>query len=229
MTKPIGRLTAELVIVFVGVLIALFVENWRENLVDRRDERIVLTGLASEFADNRERLDLQLSIYGRRLSAQTEILGAISGAETPTADSLDVLLAWTLRGGTVDLADGALNGTLASGDLGLLRDDRLRNLLGRWPSEVENLRDVETRFNVLTTEHLLPWMRVRVSLPSHIGESELPSTRRPVDVGALLDDPTFENFLREQVYWGEAIQEASAELRDLILIIEDRIGRGGED
>ena len=47
MARPIGRLTAELVIVFVGVLIALLVENWRENLVDRRDERIVLTGLAS--------------------------------------------------------------------------------------------------------------------------------------------------------------------------------------
>lgn len=221
--KAVTWLLLELGVVAVGVLVALLVENWREDLADRQDEQVALIGLRGEFEANRSLLDRQLLVYEQREHAQQLILDASRSSSAPAPDSLERLLGWALRGGSADLATGVLTAVLASGQIAIIQDAELRHLLGQWPRLVANFAELEGKFNVLTEEHMVPWLRTRTSLPRNIGEFSIPGATRANDMEAVLGDPTFENLLREQLYWGSTIRQSVARLHEDMDHLQARI------
>jgi hypothetical protein len=101
-------------------------EGWRQESNDRVAERVVLTALAEEFAENRARLDGRMGLYEAQTTAQRALLALIRGAPSVPPDSLDGLFRWSIRTGNFDPANGVLNSILASGDLRLIRDPLFR-------------------------------------------------------------------------------------------------------
>ncbi len=52
--KSVRWLLAELTVLVVGILIAISVDAWRQDLQDRETEQVLLKALAVEFTNNEE-------------------------------------------------------------------------------------------------------------------------------------------------------------------------------
>jgi hypothetical protein len=132
------RRLAEFLTVFLGVALAFVAENWREDLADRRDERVAIAGLLADFSANEDRLDRLLEIQVRLLTGSQRLLDVLSAAQDGALVSVPdtLLLAFVGWGGGYRPDRGTLDGLVNSGQLELISDNELRQAIATWPSEV---------------------------------------------------------------------------------------------
>ena len=215
--RTISWLAAELVVVVVGVLVALWLEGLRQEWVDRSDEREILASLQTEFEANRAELGRQFSNYDRRLASSRKFLELGPAAAGLPPDSAATLWNWFLRGGTFDPVGGTLVGLLQTGRLDLIQDDQLKGLLGSWPGRVENMRFMEVLITDFITKQVSPWLRTQSAFPpGGFGLSGVPDGRFPHDAEEVHSSVVFENFTRELVAWDLALRLDREELDELI-------------
>lgn len=210
--EAIRRLLAELLVIVAGVLIALWVDEWRQDREDRAKEGIYLASVRNEFQENRRRLDLQLVAYERRREAQgklVELGPALSGLPQ---DSVVTLWAWALRGGNLNPALGATEALISSGGLSLVRDPELRSLVATVQAELEDFAEVEAIYTDFLDHQLLPRMRARVAIPPRFGENSKGEPLPPFDYGVLLEDPIFLGMLREQMGYVRVLRGVSTNI-----------------
>ena len=219
-------LGAELLVIVLGVLVALWFDGVRERRSDLEDETLLLSALAAEVAENRRRLDRQFEWYQGRDAAQRELLSrATSGIQLP-ADSLDLLWRWTLRGGTYDPADGALSATFAAGQFRLLRDDALRLRLGQWPGRTANVSGVEAQYNAVLDGALFPLLKSEFSLPTGVADRDIPGPSSVSSLAAALEDERVISHIRHLIYIGETLRiVADAELYPMLDSLEAQLRR----
>ena len=84
------RAFVELAIIVAGVLIALWVEQWREGLVDRRLERSYLESLATDLRADLAEFNTASAWTMRHQHSARLVLEFISGSAAPHPDSLIV-------------------------------------------------------------------------------------------------------------------------------------------
>jgi hypothetical protein len=129
---------AEFLVVVTGVLVALALSAWWEGQQQVREEQRLLVALLDEFTANQGRLgeilDFHTDVKG---TARTLLAVSVAPNDTVTADYVDQLLAdvswWSSY---TTLESTVLDAAVQDGQLGLIRTDSLRRLLGTWRSEV---------------------------------------------------------------------------------------------
>lgn len=132
------RLAAEFAIIFVGVVLAFQFENWRESRQDREREGEALQALAEDFRVNRDRLADTRRSQSLTLEALDVWLRAAAGVDPGLpADSLGMFWPFAISWYGEETLSGAYDGLTSSGDLGLLRDARLRSLLSEFYGVVD--------------------------------------------------------------------------------------------
>ena len=129
----------DLVVVVVGILAALWLEAWWQDLGDRREERQILEDLREEFAANAEELTDRLqtwqNVRQNKIDAH-QLMGGPINDETMSA--LEEVLD---RGGAAgrfffDPRHGQLTSVINSGKLGLISNPELRAMIADWPAAV---------------------------------------------------------------------------------------------
>jgi len=134
----VRRLVAEFAIIFVGVVLAFQFENWRESRQDREREGEALQALAEDFRVNRDRLSETRRSQSMTVQALGVWLRAAAGKDpVASADSLGVFWPYAISWYGEETLSGAYDGLTSSGDLGLLRDARLRSLLSEFYGVVD--------------------------------------------------------------------------------------------
>ena len=122
---------AEIAIVMVGILLALWVNDWNQARQDRATERRYLLNLREDVAADAQGLhDEQVAIRGYIASAERvlEVLrGATGGTADPAQFVQDVDHAGFLR--LFQPRDYTFRDMVATGSLRLLRNDRLKRSL----------------------------------------------------------------------------------------------------
>ena len=68
----------ELIIVIAGVLIALAIDQWNSNRLDRVEERMIVQRLASDVRANIERLEIGLSVLDEKEASLIRVTSALS-------------------------------------------------------------------------------------------------------------------------------------------------------
>ena len=129
----------DLVVVVVGILVALWLESWWQDLGDRREEQQILEDLREEFAANAEELTDRLQTW--RIVRQNKIdahqlMGGPINDETVSA--LEEILNRSGAGGRFffDPRHGQLTSVINSGKLGLISNPDLRAMIADWPAAV---------------------------------------------------------------------------------------------
>lgn len=161
---PWGRLAAEFVVIVVGVLVALAADTWLEERDDRRTEQEILTRLSDEFATNAERLGESQEIQ-RDMLAAAEALFELTGPTTPAVeeDSVALLILDAMKRTTFTPVSGVLNSTVSTGQLGLVRDEALREELAAWPDLVRALNESEQAAWTDVDQHFIPYLSERLA------------------------------------------------------------------
>ena len=124
------RLVAEFLVIVIGVLVALGVDEWRENARDRASEAQYVERLISELVRDSSEMALAIRIGTRKVAGIDRVLGRLSDAawvrERPSAAFPDLTYAYArpeLQTTTFDELRGA-------GGLSLIRDEELRFRIG---------------------------------------------------------------------------------------------------
>ena len=121
-------------LIVAGVLVALLAESWWSERQDRQVEQQILVDATTEFRQNIEILETDVSInndvydYLLRVEAMPELeLFALSDTEVS-----DLFAIENLVNAAFDPAMGSVDALVRGGDLRLITDRELRGHLARW-------------------------------------------------------------------------------------------------
>jgi hypothetical protein len=139
----------EIVLVVIGILIAVSINNWNEQQKDRVEERKILAELRNEFRANLMQLDQKITMRNQMMDAASLILNYADHPEIAKHDSLMWSFGVTLKDPTFDPIK---NDLISSGKIRLLQNDSLRLMLSNWTSDVFQLQEIELEWQKVRTE-----------------------------------------------------------------------------
>jgi hypothetical protein len=161
-----GRLVLESAVIIGSILAAFALDTWWQDVSARREEGETLQALRVEFSAARENILFYRSLQERILTSVTSISDSLNAALLRGDTSImlpDTALAWAYIPPTTTVSLGTLQGLIASGRLGIIRDRRLRSALGSWGVELAELAEEETASRDLAFQDLDRTLRARMS------------------------------------------------------------------
>ena len=215
----------EIVLVVIGILIALQINNWNENRnADKAEQRLII-GLNEEFKLNRSALEVEIKRIDSTISGLSATLKQMNGTSSKTysGKALDSLLLVCIANYLWEATDFALKEIENSNSLSNLKNKNLKPLIYDW-SRLNKQIEQRTSNSIGAFDYLLNFIKVHGSLRQLdvYGEDlpEGPSNLRP-DNFHLLSNPEFENALDDYLVYTRQLQRSyKAALTQLDVIIE---------
>lgn len=130
----------EIILVVIGILIALQINNWNEKKKDIEKEQQILLSLREEFKQNIKELEFDHALNERSLNAIVALMNFdhTNPFKTKTIDSL---LGQMYNYATFDARLGVMNDITSSGNLELIRDSKLKYALNQWTGELDDYKE----------------------------------------------------------------------------------------
>ncbi|MDG1277837.1 MAG: DUF6090 family protein [Algoriphagus sp.] len=221
-TRYLVYALGEIVLVVIGILIALQVNNWNIERNDRIAEKNALQDLKEEFSDQAKKLanaqkrrELSIDFFSRKLNYMK-------------SGMLDSLIVYhpilNLGNTTLNAPNGVINSLISSGQINLISNDSLKYRLASWSEAVEDVREEEdNHFRFVGTEFLpylernLPLTIVNFQLVNENGEQLFYSENQVKDFYAkMIRDLEYQNLCIMNSNWNQiAILEYSDLQKDL--------------
>jgi len=212
----------EILLVVIGILIALQINNWNEARKNRKEEQKILIGLQQEFKLNERQFKNVLSIHNRVLQAQLHWLQIMEGErEVPNNIALDTLFTLSAENWTFNPVKGVINSLITSGKIDLIRNDSLKFHLTNWNDIVDDYREDELALRKFSMEIMTPFLLDKVPFNeqtiAHMDKYEAASK---IDYKPLLTSLKYRNILKVRTAW---INEILREGKDIEHILNNII------
>jgi hypothetical protein len=199
-TNYIKYALGEIVLVVIGILIALQVNNWNENRISFTKKEKLLNALKIEFKSNLTQLDKVLYFDKIVLEGTKRLMDIdLENSIEITSDSMPNWLQNASFRWTFNPINGALRSGISSGEIHLIKSDSLVNLLFGWQDFVADSRENEERCvaAVIAARPIIEkYIRNLDFRRTYI--VELRKSKFPSDYQSLFKDPLFEDYLGER-------------------------------
>ncbi|MFH6768285.1 DUF6090 family protein [Gaetbulibacter aquiaggeris] len=204
----------EIVLVVIGILIALQVNNWNENRISIIKKEKLLNALKIEFTSNLTQLEKVLYFDSIVLEGTKRLMRIDpENSIEITSDSMPNWLQNASFRWTFNPINGALRSGISSGQIHLIKNDSLVNLLFGWQDFVADSRENEERCVAAV-------IAARPIIEKYIRNLDyrrtyiiaLRKSRFPSDYQSLFTDPLFEDYLGERYL---SMDEALFELKQV--------------
>jgi len=121
----------EILLVVIGILIALQVNNWNEKKKIYKNEQIFLNDLKYEINSNKKELERIINNHLKGLRDAYKLKELINHPEKISDISEDSIFKWTfqLQGIVFEPENGILNSIISSGQINTVRNKKLRYLI----------------------------------------------------------------------------------------------------
>ena len=203
----------EIVLVVIGILIALQINNWNENLKKVRQEQETLSNLKQDFEYNRNELLSVLKSNSENIKSAITVLNKTGSRYSEDFD-LDPILGDVTSSVYYYPKNGFLNDLINSGNLGIIKSNELRNRLSSWMPRLDdlNLRQKATKeFENLMIIYVIDngsWLSADESEDDQTVRSlNFPTSGFQINNNELLKDIKFENMVENQAVFVELINE----------------------
>jgi len=229
----------EIVLVVIGILIALSINNWNEARKERIQEIVLLKQLQTEFKSNLQQLDEKIFIRQEIMNSASQLLSYIDNPETRIKDSINKHIALSIGYATFDPIVSDLS---SSGGLKLLKNNDLKQLLSFWTSEIVQVTESEQTWYKYRTEVYLPFLiehyQLRTARHNLINTNYLKkyqtnknmdsylyklggigTTKYPEDFNHLLNQPNYEDHLTRCIVTNNISDVQSVILRTRVVEI----------
>jgi hypothetical protein len=128
--KYLKYAVGETVLVVIGILIALSINNWNEQRKKNNQEQQLLDALKTEIKENIQDLKIVNVEHVLANDAANILFGLYSSnAENVSTDSIQNLIRQTEKNYTYDPSLGNLKSIISSGQLGYISNSELKSLL----------------------------------------------------------------------------------------------------
>jgi len=203
----------EIVLVVIGILIALQINNWNENSKRIRLEQEILSNLKQDFEYNRNELLSVLNSNAENIKSAIIVLNKTGNRYSEDFD-LDPILGDVTSSVYYYPKNGFLNDLINSGNLGIIKNTELRNRLSSWMPRLDdlNLRQKATKeFENLMIRYVIDngsWLSADESEDDQtVTRLNFPTSGFQINNNDLLKDVKFENMVENQAVFVELINE----------------------
>lgn len=195
----------EIVLVVLGILIALQINTWNENVKLNKLEQEALVNLKQDFAFNRSELLKIIGTNDRYMESCIETLNH-TGDKFSMDFEIDLILSDITASQAYFPKNGFLNDLINSGNLGIIKNNQLRNRLSSW---LPSLKNIEERQN-LSAEFENDMVRFiskngswlnsdEVTSNDVISQIKFPKSGFQINNNDILKLPEFENIVENRV------------------------------
>ena len=201
----------EVVLVVIGILLALQVNNWNEKRKLIKEEKKTLLSFHNEVSNNLNILDRSIVEKQKIIEANNEILKYIGPNEKWLSEkSLDSLMYHiTVSGWIFVPEDGVLNEIINSGKLSIIQDEKIKNEVASLPQLLSLILEEDRLYRDDLHQYFLPFLSKNYKLrniTSHRellehSKSDLGISKFKNNSAELLNNPEFENILTIQSIW----------------------------
>jgi len=210
----------EIILVMIGILLALQVNNWNNNRIEANEEKEVITKLHTDFKENKLLLNDFLTDLDNQTNAQKILMNLVgSSKETLNTHNLDSLFYVSFGASEFAFADNTIKNLMQSGKLNLLKNEKITTLLYKWNtlSEIRNTR--VKKFDEWANDKVIPYLLDKISFKQMDMNSNYswsgPSKVRP-DYYPLFQDISFENYMDNHLWYAQQLIERCEETGLLI-------------
>jgi hypothetical protein len=140
----------EIILVVIGILIALQVNNWNQDRKDRISERKILNNIHRDFIENKASFDKLKVINYKNLATLDSIVemlqeGVITIEKYNRFNKL-------ITGTTYNPYSSTVNSVINSNSLELIQDDELQKYLVSWKDVLDDYLEGETAYHKFINE-----------------------------------------------------------------------------
>jgi len=203
-TRYLRYAIGEILLVVIGILIALQVNNWNQGRKDLREGKLIKQNIHEEFVKNQELLKESRKLNENALSA-CKILVNLVGAEKPELAkfNLDSLFNSSLMAEAYLPTSHSLQDIMQSGRMNLLNDTELKNTILSWNAALDLFKEYKQVQTDWQNVQYMPYMLLVISYKqmeiynqkSWSGKSKLTTDYYPV-----FQDIKFENLVDNNLY-----------------------------
>lgn len=145
----------EIVLVVLGILIALSINNWNERCKKSLIEQDILYQLKEEYEFNLKQLKQKISMRNEIINASLDILKYIDNPEIKLhRDSLNSKIRFLNIDPTFDPIQ---NDLIFSGNIRYIKNRELKKRLSNWSSDVRAVQEMELQWQGVTTDLNTPF------------------------------------------------------------------------
>jgi hypothetical protein len=230
----------EIVLVVIGILIALQINNWNEKQKYIAQEQLILKQLKSEYQSNLTQLEEKILMRNEGLEASYSLLNQIDNTKMNEEELYQSL--WKLlRDPTFDPIE---NDIVRSESLRLIQNDTLVRTLSNWSSEVFQVQELELEFKKIRTEILIPCYN-RLGISRNVTNAlwkdgytpiealdkkknkklNIKPTKKNLDLNEVIEDVELEGVISQAITLHQITNIQSNTLRERIINILEIIER----
>ena len=190
----------EIILVVIGILIALAIDNSNDNRIKREKEQVYLKGLKEEFETSKLKLEELIGYNKNSYEAATAIVNIMDRKEKPSEEELSKLFVTAFA---YDIFfnpnNSLLNEMINSGSLKDISNDSLRISLTNWVANIDDIenqeRTLDEQRNQVIDMFRLEGNSIRTIL-DHTGMSSelgIPIRETLISNKKILESVAFEN------------------------------------
>jgi len=197
----------EILLVMIGILLALQVNNWNEERKKSLKENYYLNSIKSSIKLSQKELNRVID-DAELISSSADtlfIMIAMNKTEQLKGRFLDSLLFSAGDYSLISLNDGGIQEILNTGSLDLIKDDRIRLYLASWDDRLHKIRKFEAETEKLAKDYqdyLMHYTDVKRVMSRTSDGFIIPSKKMQ-----LLADPILTNYLAKIASIHESMHE----------------------
>jgi len=135
----------EIILVMIGILLALQVNNWNSYKNDRTKEQLYLKSFRNDMQANLKELERVIVKSNQTLSTTDSLLRYANGQlKLETDKEVQDLVMATANYTFFFGAEGTIKDIFGSGDLALIQNDGIRKAMVNWEADLKYLKEFET-------------------------------------------------------------------------------------
>jgi len=181
----------EIILVVIGILIALQINNWNEQRKLKQEQKVVLAALLGDFKTNKILIQegTKRHKYHKDLGLTWINLMREDTTNVRKTSHLDSLVFWGPEYEVIDFVDASLNNVINSEKLDLVANTELKQRLIEYPLYINQYKDFEEVVRNIVIERIRPRNEEYISLAEMLNGSA-PFTS---DYTSLLKDRKLSN------------------------------------
>jgi hypothetical protein len=227
-TKYLLYAIGEIILVVIGILIALSINNWNNQQINRSESYEFNRRLSKEIDLNLELADSKIAEIKSMISSSKGILDLFKkDPNDQDPRSLDSLIFLAISGVKTEFIIGTLSEGLNTGKVALIQSDELKSKLYGLPSNIAYVGEYDKTYSTYVGEILQPFLYENFNyrrMDNSFSEFDVgPSKFNAQESKTLLEDKRFENLIdnhffqsNSQLRFHKNLRNEFAEVKKLI-------------
>jgi hypothetical protein len=216
----------EIILVVIGILIALQINNWNENQKEKKLEQSVLKNLAQEYKANQASLKQLILTVSNCYEANHSLMELFAKDNLLlSTHNIDSLIFNSLEFDRYSPSENVLQGLLSSGKLDIIESDSLKNTLFDWTRVLKVAEERYLDCNRKLVSDLTPYLTqnyVFKDLDQYGNLNWKEPSKFEKDKHAVFDDLVYENLIDDFMYRIDRYLKQLKELENIIKKVESQ-------